>query len=307
MAPVVFRHEAFGYQGEDGFVTRVTDFVRAGLAEDAAVLVVVPAQRLDPVRDQLGPDGRGVEFVDMLAVGGNPARIIPIWQDFLNRSEGRRRRGVGEPVHEGRQAAALVECHQHETLLNLAFDEADWQLLCPYGEALPASALARARANHPWWSGGPNPGFDQRHDVCTLAQPLPEPFGATAMLRFDLDSVTGVREYAAGKARRHGLDTDAVERFALALHEVMVNSVDHGGGGGMLRLWTEDGDLVCEVRDEGVITDPLVGRHRPTPTQPRGRGMWMVNQLCDLVQVRSSGSFGTVVRLRMAGTGTRHA
>jgi hypothetical protein len=35
--------------------------------------------------------------------------------------------------------------------------------------------------------------------------------------------------------------------------------------------------------------------------------MWMVNQLCDLVQVRSAAEFGTVVRLRFSGTGTRHA
>ena len=304
---VVFRHEAFSYDSETAFVTRVSDFVRAGLAEDAAVLVVVPAARLAPVRDELGADGRGVSFVDMLAAGRNPARIIPLWQDLLDRSGGRRCRGVGEPVHEDRNAPAIAECHQHETLLNVAFAGTDWRLLCPYAATQPATVLARARANHPWWQDEGNPGFDDRRDGCTLTQPLPEPFGPTTFVRFDLDSVTGVRENAAGKARRFGLDSDAVERFTLAVHEVMVNSVDHGGGGGMVRLWTEDDDLVCEVRDEGVITDPLVGRRRPTPTQPRGRGMWMVNQLCDLVQVRSSAAFGTVVRLRIAGAGTPHA
>lgn len=299
---MVFRHEAVSYDGEDGFVAHVKDFARA---EDTAVLVILPPDRLDPVHDALGSDG--VEFLNMLDVGSNPARIIPIWQDFLNRNQGRRCRGVGEPVHEHRSAPALVECHQHETLLNIAFAETDFWLLCLYAATQPESVLARARANHPWWAGEPNPTFDARHDTCTLAQPLPEPFGPTALLRFDLDSVTGIREYAAGKARRLGLDTDTVDRFALAVHEVMVNSVDHGGGGGMMRLWAEDNELVCEVRDEGVITDPLVGRRRPTLAQPRGRGMWMVNQLCDLVQVRSSGEFGTVVRLRVGGTGTRQA
>lgn len=300
---MAFRHEAFGYDGEEGFVTQVTDFVRAGLAEDAAMLVVAPVQRLGPLRDGLGADGHGVEFLDMVDIGHNPARIIPLWRDFLDRNEGRLRLGVGEPVHEGRRAAALVECHQHEVLLNVAFADTDWRLLCAY--ALPEPAPART--SHPWWDGASNPAFDARHRGCTLAQPLPEPFGPTALLRFDLDGVTGVREYVAGKARRHGLDADAVERLTLAVHEVLVNSVDHGGGGGMLRLWAEDGDLVCEVRDEGVITDPLVGRHRPTPVQPRGRGMWMVNQLCDLVQVRSAPDIGTVVRLRIAKTGTQHA
>ncbi|MEV6608153.1 sensor histidine kinase [Kutzneria sp. NPDC051319] len=304
---MVFRHEAFSYDSVDDFATRVTDFVRVGLAEDAAVTVIVPTARLEPVRDILGADGDGVQFVDTVSEGRNPARILPLWQAFLDRNEGRPCRGVGEPVHEERTAPAIAECHQHETLLNLAFAKVEWRLLCPYAATLPESVLARARANHPWWEDEPNPDFDDREDGSTLAQPLPEPFGSTTFVRFDLDSVTGVRENAAGKARRFGLDADSVERFTLAVHEVMVNSVDHGGGGGMVRLWTEDDDLVCEVRDEGVITDPFVGRRRPTLAQPRGRGMWMVNQLCDLVQVRSSASFGTVVRLRITGTGTRQA
>lgn len=304
---MVFRHGALSYDSLDGFVTSVTGFVRAGLAEDAAVLVIVPTTRLDAVRDALGPDGREVGFVDMVEAGRNPARLIPLWRELVDRNQGRPCRSVSEPVHEDRSASAIAECHQHEALLNTVFTATDWRLLCLYAAAQPEPVLARARANHPWWADEPNPGFDDRGDGAALAQPLPEPFGPTTFVRFDLDSVTGVRENAAGKARRFGLDTDAVERFTLAVHEVMVNSIDHGGGGGMVRLWTEDGDVVCEVRDEGVITDPLVGRRRPTLAQPRGRGMWMVNQLCDLVQVRSAPSFGTVVRLRVTRTGTRQA
>jgi hypothetical protein len=52
------------------------------------------------------------------------------------------------------------------------------------------------------------------------------------------------------------------------------------------------------VRDGGQITDAFVGRHQPPVEQPDGRGLWLVNQLCDLVQLRSSQS-GTVVRGRI--------
>ena len=52
------------------------------------------------------------------------------------------------------------------------------------------------------------------------------------------------------------------------------------------------------MRDDGRIEDPLVGRERPRPDQANGRGLWIANQLCDLVQVRS-GHDGTEVRLRM--------
>ncbi|WP_425387325.1 ATP-binding protein [Embleya scabrispora] len=55
--------------------------------------------------------------------------------------------------------------------------------------------------------------------------------------------------------------------------------------------------FVCEIHDAGHIVDPLAGRHRPAPDQDGGRGLWMANQLCDLVQIRSTKATGTTVRL----------
>jgi hypothetical protein len=56
---------------------------------------------------------------------------------------------------------------------------------------------------------------------------------------------------------------------------------------------------VCEVTDPGHITGPLLlGREHPTLDRPGGRGLWLVNQLCDLVQIRTSPA-GTTVRLHM--------
>jgi anti-sigma regulatory factor (Ser/Thr protein kinase) len=82
----------------------------------------------------------------------------------------------------------------------------------------------------------------------------------------------------------------------LAVDELACNSVEHGGGRGTLRTWTDPAAVVFEVSDPGVIEDPLVGRGTVEPLADGGRGIWMANQLCDLVQVRSSAS-GTTVRL----------
>ncbi len=80
------------------------------------------------------------------------------------------------------------------------------------------------------------------------------------------------------------------------MDELASNSIRHGGGVGLLRCWREADTLLCEVHDAGQIEAPLVGRSRPTPEARCGRGVWLVNQLCDLVQIRSAAA-GTVVRV----------
>ena len=100
-----------------------------------------------------------------------------------------------------------------------------------------------------------------------------------------------------------GLQDRRIDDLVLAVNEMATNSVQHGGGGGRVRLWLDDGWLVCEVRDSGVISQPLLGRRSPSVDNENGRGHWMANQLCDLVQVHSSRSASTAVRLfmRLAG------
>ncbi|MFY9848492.1 MAG: ATP-binding protein, partial [Trebonia sp.] len=57
--------------------------------------------------------------------------------------------------------------------------------------------------------------------------------------------------------------------------------------------------LVCEIRDRGVITDPMVGRQPPPPNASGGHGLWLVHQVCDRVELNSDEN-GTVVRLYMS-------
>ena len=57
--------------------------------------------------------------------------------------------------------------------------------------------------------------------------------------------------------------------------------------------------LICEIEDSGRLDKPLAGRERPLTDRESGFGLWLVNQLCDLVQVRTFEK-GTVIRLHMA-------
>ena len=57
-------------------------------------------------------------------------------------------------------------------------------------------------------------------------------------------------------------------------------------------------ELVCQVQDSGYIDDPLAGRRRPTADAGGGHGLWLVHQVCDLVELRSAPG-ETVIRLHM--------
>ena len=58
--------------------------------------------------------------------------------------------------------------------------------------------------------------------------------------------------------------------------------------------------MICEVRDSGRLDKPLAGRARPELGQGGGWGLWLANQLCDLVQLRTLPD-GSVVRLHLRG------
>jgi anti-sigma regulatory factor (Ser/Thr protein kinase) len=107
-----------------------------------------------------------------------------------------------------------------------------------------------------------------------------------------------VRAVVGARGERAGLDPQRNGDFILAANEAAANSIRHAGGHGVLRLWQDGDAVICEVKDPGVVDDPLVGRHRPTLDQTGGWGVYIAHQVCDLVQLRS-GPDGTVVRLHM--------
>jgi anti-sigma regulatory factor (Ser/Thr protein kinase) len=188
--------------------------------------------------------------------------------------------------------------------LNLAFaGAADFWLLCPYDtDGLAPDVVAAACHSHPVVveDGIERTSRDYRADdpVRPYDLPLTEPERAMQEAQFEALTLNEVRKLVVHHARGAGLDAVKAEELQLAVSEVAANSVRHAGGMGTVRLWTEDESVVCEVRDPGRIDDPLAGRQRPEIDQIGGYGLWIANQLCDLVQIRSFAD-GNVVRLHM--------
>ena len=107
-----------------------------------------------------------------------------------------------------------------------------------------------------------------------------------------------MREFLARLAANEGLSSDRLADLVLAVDELATNTLRYARGEGSVRTWRENGTLLVEVADDGHIADPLAGRDCPPPTELGGRGLYLVNQLCDLVQLRSSPE-GSVIRLHM--------
>jgi anti-sigma regulatory factor (Ser/Thr protein kinase) len=300
--PGSFRHEALFYAGDEQFVDRCGAFIRAGLAADQAMLVAVAAPKIAWLREELGADAEPVEFADMDVIDANPARIIPVWQEFADRHAGRGARGIGEPISPSRDPDELTECQRHEALINVAFGSGpEWWLACPYDtSALDPDVIAEARRSHPVVSDGN--GAQASEGYSEPASPfggrLSEPSVTPHERTFDVNGLAEVRAAVAAAAAAAGMEAALSGDLVVAVSEVAANSVCHGGGSGVLRIWPEQGALVCEVCDRGLIEHPLVGRIVPGHGQLGGSGLWLANQLCDLVQIRCSPA-GATVRLRM--------
>jgi anti-sigma regulatory factor (Ser/Thr protein kinase) len=302
-----FRHEALLYSGWAEFVAGTVPFIRQGVKAGEPVLVVESVDKIQMLRVALGGDADAVLFADMAEVGSNPARIIPAWHEFVSRhrSPGRRMRGIGEPIWKGRSPDELIECQRHESLLNVAFGHGEpWWLLCPYDtEKLDSSVIDEARRSHEYVMEGSEVSRSETFrgleaSGAPFDVPLPDRGTSLGELTFVSDGLASVRYMVAHHAHASGLGAGRAEELMTAVNEIATNSVRHGGGGGSLRIWQEDAAVVCEIRDTGRFSNPLADRQQPAPIHTAPRGLWLANQLCDLVQIRNFAD-GTVIRLHM--------
>ena len=302
-----FCHQVFLHADEDEYLREMTTFIEEGVRGDEAVLVAVPVAKIDLLRRHLGQAERDrVQFTDMAEMGANPARVMPAWADFARANGGRRLRGVGELIWAQRPADEVVECQRHEALLNVAFaDHPRLTLLCSYDTAaLRPGVVAEALRTHPIVRLAGRPPAESPHYPGArrlgrpFSAPLSEPPAGASSMDFDAASLSLVRSFVWHEAMDGGLGEQRASDALLAVNEAGTNSVRHGGGHGTLLSWPAAGAVIFEARDRGRMYDPLAGGTRPPPDRVDGRGLWMMNQLCDLVQIRSF-TTGTTVRLHL--------
>lgn len=293
-------HEALLYRDHDDMVATIAGFVRDARARGRAVLVALPPCSAEAVRSDLSCADADVVLLD-IAEMRNPGRIMSEVQSFIDGHAGRPVSVVGEPAWADRDADELAEVARHEALVNVAFARSPVHALCSYDASrLPACVLEDAVRTHPL--------VRERGEVRTvdIEDPIAfwrdrgrlSPPPSTALrLRLDLRGLSTMRRLVADHALVAGIEPDRVDDLLVAVSELVNNAVRHGAGHPELRLWTQATYIVVEVHNDGVLADPLAGRRRPDEVEGRGWGLWLVNQLCDLVQL-DTGDGITSVRVR---------
>lgn len=300
-----FAHPALLYRDSDEYLAATVPFVRDGLTAGEPVAVAVPAWNLTMLRDALGRDAERVLMQDMTVAGRNPGRIIPaVLLAFADAHPGRRVRIIGEPIWARRSTVEYPACAQHEALINAAFIGRPVTILCPYDiGALDPAWVDDAHRTHPvmltttraWDS------LDYTDPVAVAGdfnQPLPAPPAGAATVTIDFTTVRAARRFVTEQAERAGLGSEHVTNITLAVNELVTNIVRHGGGSGDLAIWAQDDHLVCQLSDHGTLSDPLAGRIPVPPGSPGGRGLLLVNQLCDLVRIHTTPG-GTTIRIHL--------
>ena len=292
-------HQALFYRGREEYLAGISSFIGPALERDEPVAIAVPAPKLKLLRDELGDRAAPIELLDMFELGKNPARIIPVVLSMIERHRARPLRYVGEPIWAGRSVEEVREATRHEALINLAWPDADIRVLCPYdAEHLDDQMLLDAEHTHPgvvrdgrlaasaaYGCGQIPPGCDE---------PLSDPPPGAVAISFGTGDLRRLRGWVGGHANGAGLERDRADELVIAINELTSNTVKYSATDGMLRFWTAPGEVVFQVEDSGHIADPLAGRRRQA-TGTGGLGLWMVNHLCDLVEMRTSAA-GTVIR-----------
>jgi anti-sigma regulatory factor (Ser/Thr protein kinase) len=109
----------------------------------------------------------------------------------------------------------------------------------------------------------------------------------------------GMRSEIHDIAIRAGF-ADRAADLAVALTELVANAQEHGAPPFHVEAWW-DGRLVIEVSNHRTGTGDVVTRRDrpPASDEVRGRGLWLVRNLVDVVDVRD-GAERTIVRVELS-------
>lgn len=302
-------HQALLYGCQEEFLAGTIPFIHAGLACGESIRVATTDRNAGWLRAALGADAQRVAFDASSHCYRHPARALAAAHRTARMTglDGDRVRIIGEPLWTSRTAPERKEWNRYESLVNAVLAETNVALLCTYDiHVVDQAAMTQVARTHPELVVGGearlSPGyadpaaFSTECNSTPLAA-LPPP---ALWLRFSgVDQLATLRDFVSAHASHTGADARSVAPFVQAVDEVATNAIKHGGGSGVLQLWTGPRMISCEISDTGPgLHDPLAGQLPRAPGQVGGCGLWLARQFSDLLELHSDPA-GTTVRLHL--------
>jgi anti-sigma regulatory factor (Ser/Thr protein kinase) len=294
-------HAAFFYRTQREYLDCLLPYISEAVKTDHAVLVAVPAPNLAVLNEGLGRLAERVVMTDMIEVGRNPSRILgELLGSFADKRADQPVRIVGEPMWPSRSEVEYPACVQHEVLINRAFIGRDVTVVCPYHVTqLGPEVIADAQRTHPvLWQNGAfehhNASYAPEVMLARYNQPLSSDPTAVRYTARKLSCLAGVRAFAGAYARWFGMSADQTADLQLIASELATASLLRASGTCRLALWRHDGHVVCEAREDGSLDDPLAGRRPYGSDSDRGRGLFVVNAVADLVRTHTTADETTI-------------
>ncbi|WP_346618704.1 sensor histidine kinase [Blastococcus montanus] len=312
-AAEAFPHDALLYDTPEQLVATAAPFLRDGLAEGDAAVVVTRPENAAALRDALDDDPR-LHVVDPGELYRNrtPGAITAVRRlaEQHTAAGAKRVRVLGE-IEQGPDERGWLEWERYESVINEAL--AGWNLwgICAVDtvrvpQPVVESALRTHRQVVTPASRTPSPAFTPPEQLLR-GLPVPrEPLEDThpRLEAADVADFIGLRHAVAAELAGLPAPADLVEDFLLAVDEMTSNAVRHGQPPVRLRLWTSPDRIVCTIADGGPGWDDPFAGYGPAHGEDLSRGgmgLWLARQLCDHVDISGGvhhpGDGGVSVRL----------
>ncbi|GAA3207961.1 MEDS domain-containing protein [Actinocorallia longicatena] len=306
-----FSHVLSAYRTEAEFLALAGRFVADGRRAGETVAVAATPGRLAALTAGLGAAEAAMVITIDLQTVSNPGSLLPTQILPLLAAE-TRGSGASPPrlriLHDASWTGQRAEaCGRFEALANLALGALPMSLVCLYAEGSDDTTQEHAVRTHPVVldSGRhcANLDYDAAWISTARARPLSPPPAADLVLRMDFDQATQhlTRALTLKAAADWGLPVERALDAELIVNELTANSLEHGGGHGLLQLWRDDRDrmMVCQVSDHGHLTDHLAGQLSVGLSTDGGRGLFLIHTLADVVLIHTAPG-DTVIRACLA-------
>ena len=113
---------------------------------------------------------------------------------------------------------------------------------------------------------------------------------------FDEGALYQLRSAVAAYATALGADGSTCDDLLIIAGELANNAIRWGGGRGRLRLWRDGQTVLCRVSGAGPRLADLdqAGRQAPPVAAVGGRGLWLVRQISDRVDIDAGPNYTAV-------------